>query len=138
MKRAGWQTARAPRGGRLRCRICNSLVSHGDAWNINERHFECTCLECKERAESQRDTGWRLLKTPHGIRFHREIGAGGAGLQLDVEEHQPKGWTACAIREHRLIGVRCERPSADEAAAAIAVLADVAHLPLPVEGGAHE
>lgn len=86
-----------------------------------------------ERA-TRRDTGWRLLKTPHGPRFHREIGS---RLQMDVEP-QVATWIACATEGRMMVkdGIRIGHRTQHEAAAAIEIRMGVAPMPLPEMGGA--
>lgn len=82
------------------------------------------------------DTGWRLLRTPHGPRFHREIGG---TLQLDVEP-QVATWIACAIENRNMVkdGIRIGHRTHQEAARAIEIRMGVEAMPLPAinEGGA--
>jgi hypothetical protein len=76
-----------------------------------------------------RDTGWRLLRTPHGPRFHREIGR---SLQLDVEP-QISTWIACAVENRSMVkdGIRIGLRTQQEAARAIEQRMGVAEMPLP-------
>lgn len=84
---------------------------------------------------TRKDTGWRLLRTPHGPRFHREIGR---SLQLDVEP-QVATWIACATENRHMVkdGIRIGHRTQHEAARAIEIRMGVEELPLPAinEGG---
>lgn len=84
-------------------------------------------------APTVRDTGWRLLKTPHGPRYHREIGH---ALQLDVEP-QISTWIACAIKDRHMVAIRIGHRTHHEAARAIEIAASVTESILPAlnEGG---
>jgi len=90
----------------------------------------------EQAARPKKDTGWRLLRTAHGPRFHREIGH---ALQLDVEP-QVATWIACAVENRRMVrdGIRIGHRTQHEAARAIEIRMGVCELPLPSinEGGA--
>lgn len=84
-----------------------------------------------ERA-TRRDTGWQLLKTSHGPRFHREIGS---SLWLDVEP-QVSTWLATATVERIVHTVKLGCRTQQEAAREIEAAAGVCGKPLPaLEGG---
>ena len=72
------------------------------------------------------DTGWQLLTTTHGPRFHREV----SGMELDVEP-QVATWIGSAIKAKMLQGVAMGHRTQYEAAEAIEVKFGVAHRPLP-------
>lgn len=101
-----------------------------------EDAYLAACRSSKASAPHQRDTGWLLLRTPHGPRFHREIGR---GLQLDVEP-QVSTWIACAIEDRHMVkdGIRIGHRTHQEAARAIEIRMGVDSAPLPAlnEGGA--
>jgi hypothetical protein len=82
---------------------------------------------------TRRDTGWRMLNTAHGPRFHREIGA---SVQLDVEP-QIATWLA-TVTVNRAVGpVKIGYRTHIEAARAIEEAAGVCERDLPLmEGGA--
>lgn len=79
-----------------------------------------------------RDTGWRLLRTPHGPRFHREINR---TLEMDVEP-QVSTWIACAVEHRHMVkdGIRIGHRTQHEAARAIEIRMGVEAMPLPAIG----
>lgn len=83
------------------------------------------------KATTPRDTGWVMLPTRHGPRYHREIGT---DMQLDVEM-QVVSWVASAVVNNVLCSVVLNRPSAESAAEEIENMRGIKHLPLP-EGDA--
>ena len=82
------------------------------------------------KATKPRDTGWTVLPTSHGPRFHREIGE---DLQLDVEM-QVTTWIASAVVCNVLCTVIKGAASAEAAALSIEERRGVKHLPLPEAG----
>ena len=128
MNRAAWKTPRADRHGRLVCRVCGTKVKHSEARDIIERTRLCTCTACHERLD-RKDSGWKLLQTPHGPRYHREVGL---ALTLDVEE-SAGSWNGAAVRDRKLVGVRCGLVTAAEAARNIEINANAPAASLPPE-----
>lgn len=74
-----------------------------------------------------RDTGWTVLATSHGMRYHREIGN---DLQLDVEM-QVTTWIGSAVFEMVLACVTRGHATAEVAAVAIEDARGVTRLALP-------
>lgn len=100
-----------------------------------EEAYLAACKRPDPAPDAPRDTGWRLLRTPHGPRFHREIGA---SLQMDVEP-QVSTWIACAVENRQMVrdGIRIGCRTQHEAARAIEIRMGVDAMPLPEinEGG---
>ena len=65
----------------------------------------------EEMADRRRDTGWQVLATAHGTRYHRETGR----LQLDIERGSAT-WIASAVRDSELVRVLQGFDTAEEAA----------------------
>ena len=82
---------------------------------------------------TRRDTGWRLMNTAHGPRFHREIGS---SMHLDVEP-QIATWLATVTISHLVETIKLGIRTQHEAAREIEIAAGVVEKPLPrLEGGA--
>lgn len=130
------------RARKLRCRICGTACRHGEAWRVSERTATGVCDSCFQRAIESKDTGWEIMPTTFGPRFHREIGA---TIQLDVER-QVTTWMGSIVRMGVLRAVIRDQPTAAAAARAIEeratelfredeIVVDASELPDP-EGGA--
>lgn len=76
----------------------------------------------KEIADRRRDTGWQVLATVHGTRYHREIGR----LQLDIERGSAT-WIASAVRDSELVRVLQGFETAEEAARMIEDFTRIEH-----------
>lgn len=80
-----------------------------------------------------KDSGWILMRTAHGPRFHREIGK---QLQLDVEP-QISTWLATITADHVVRNVLLGHRSQQEAAKAIESVAGIPTRMLPTISAAH-
>jgi hypothetical protein len=75
---------------------------------------------------SRDDTGWKLLDTTHGPRFHRELD----GRELDVEP-QVATWIGSSIKDRMLEAVSLGHRTQHEAAEAIETKVGVTKRLLP-------